>query len=85
MTALTLVNPTLDNLLMFSKERFCTILSLYVSHRFFPMGCDLQSLAEKSDGKNGGVVYGGSLAPNLIDPTSDEHITAKFWLKTIKD
>jgi hypothetical protein len=85
MSALTLVNPKLDNVLMFSKERFCTILSLYVSHRFFPMGCDLQSLAKKSDGNNEGVVYGGSLAPNLIVPTCDDHITAKFWLKTIKD
>jgi hypothetical protein len=85
MTALTLVNPGLDNLLMFSKERFCTILSLYVSHRFFPMGGDLDSLAKKADGNNDGVVYGGSLAPNLVVPTSDEHITAQFWLKTIRD
>jgi hypothetical protein len=84
-TALTLVNPTLDNVLMFSKERFCTILSLYVSHRFFPMGCDLKSLAGQANGDNKGVMYGETLAPNLVVPTSDEHITARFWVNTVKD
>ena len=72
----------MDESLVPSKERFCTILSLFISHRFFPMGGDLDTLAaiESSDGKNNGVIYNENLAPNLITPTSDEHITAKFLL-----
>jgi hypothetical protein len=80
---LTLVNPTLDDSLIFSKERFCTILSLFVSHRFFPMGCDIETLHNITNGNTEGIMYGDKLAPNLIIPTSDEHITAKFWIKSI--
>lgn len=81
---LRLTDPGLDTL--YSKERFCTILSLFVSHRFFPMGCkDLDGLAAIADGTTNNVVYGGALAPNLVVPTSDEHITAEFWVRTIKD
>jgi hypothetical protein len=81
---LMLMDPNLDSL--YSKERFCTILSLFVSHRFFPMGCkDLNALASINNGTHNNVTYGGSLAPNLIVPTSDEHITAEFWVRTIKD
>jgi hypothetical protein len=82
--ALTLVNPLFDNMLP-SKERFCTILSLFVSHRFFPMGGNLKALAATEDGVKDDVTYGGTLAPNLIVPTSDEHITAKFWIRRVKD
>jgi hypothetical protein len=79
-----LIDPSID--ILYSKERFCTILSLFVSHRFFPMGCkNLNSLASTIDGTHNNVVYGGSLAPNLVVPTSDEHITAEFWVRTIKD
>jgi len=81
---LVLLDPDLDTL--YTKERFCTILSLFVSHRFFPMGCkNLNDLASIGDGTHNNVTYGGSLAPNLVVPTSDEHITAEFWVRTIKD
>lgn len=80
--ALTLICPELDNM-MASKERFCTILSCYISRRFFPMGGNLDELAKIDNGNTGGVIYGKDLAPNLIVPTSDEHLTAKFWKKTV--
>jgi hypothetical protein len=85
--ATILVNPNLDkNNLLFSKERFCTILSLFVSHRFFPMGCKIDNLCTINDGTGpNNTVYGTNLAPNLIVSTSDEHVTAKFWKTTIKD
>jgi hypothetical protein len=81
---LVLLDPDLDTL--YTKERFCTILSLFVSHRFFPMGCkNLNELAAIVDGSQNGVTYGGALAPNLVVITSDEHITADFWVRTIKN
>jgi hypothetical protein len=84
--ALTLTNPKVNDALIQSKERFCTILSLFVSRRFFPMGCgNLNELAQIEDGETGGVMYGYDLAPNRIAPVSDNHITAKYWLRSIPE
>lgn len=85
---LTLTNAQLANTL-FSKEQFCTILSLFVSRRFFPVGSpDLDALAQKQSSttaQDGAIYHGGNIAPNLIVPTSDEHTTAAFWVRTIND
>jgi hypothetical protein len=84
--ALVLINPHMDDILISSKERFCTILSLYVSNRFFPTGGNLVDLSKLDKNcEHGGVLYGDSLAPNTIRPTSNEHTTAKFWMNTVDD
>jgi hypothetical protein len=82
--ALVLLNPSLDTALLPSKERFCTILSLYVSDRFFPTGGDVLALSGIADGNHNGVLY-GKPSPNTIVPTSNNNKTALFWMRTVDD
>jgi hypothetical protein len=82
---LILMDPSIDGNL-YSKERFCTIMSMFVSHRFFPMGClSIEDLGQINDGSHNNVVYGKDLPPNYVVITSDEHITAKFFIKHLKN
>lgn len=78
--ALTLLNS--EDMLP-SKELFCTRISLFFSHRLYPMGGDFKTLCETENGNKGDVLYSLDPAPNTIMPTSDEHATAKFWQTTV--
>lgn len=80
-TTLLLFDSGINEAHLISPERFCSTFSSFGSRRCIPMGAS--SLSEISNKTQLGALYvGGGVKPNVIKPTTDEHITANYIIST---